>query len=282
MKEIKLKAIFPDINPFDYKIHFARRGPNGIEPLDEYMADTKHLEFWKEWNTYSTGKNHYNRPYIFSLIYDYHEEDTWLFGGVWEVIDKDMRSKSHPYIIKSVSRFAPFIGRLTIKYSYKNRATRVRMEEHFDKMLVKEILENPYIEHFPGYKNIDLPFETLRTIMKDSNKGNKGNKEWKEALSIKGIYLITDTKTGKKYVGKADGENGIWGRWKCYIRNGHGGDVALKELMERKGLTYAMNNYKFTLLEPITGEDEPVINERESYWKRVLMTRDKKYGNNRN
>lgn len=280
MREIKLKTIFPDLDPYDYKIHFARRGSNGVEPLDEYMADTKHLEFWKEWNTYSTGKNHYNRPYIFSLINDYHEEDTWLFGGVWEVVDTDMRSKSHPYIIEPVSRFAPFIGRLTIKYTYKDRATRVKMEKHFDAMVVKEILENPYIEHFPGYKNINLPFKSLRTIMKDSYKGNK---EWRDALSIKGIYLITDTKTGKKYVGKADGESGIWGRWKSYIRNGHGGDVALKDLMERKGgLFYAEKYYRFTLLEPITGEDEPMINERESYWKRVLMTRDEKFGHNRN
>ena len=279
MKSIKLNSIFTDIDPYDYKIHFARRGSSGVEPLDEYMADTRTLEYWKEWNTYSTGKNHFNRPYIFSLIYDYHEEDTWLFGGVWEVVDTDMRSKTHPYIIKPVSRFTPFVGRLMIKYSYKNRATRVKMEEHFDDMLVKEILENPYIEHFPGYKNIDLPFVTLRNIMKDSNKGNK---EWKEALSIKGIYLITDTRTGMKYVGKADGEYGIWRRWKRYISNGHGGDVALKDLVETKGLSYAEKYYRFTLLEPITGEDERIINERESYWKRVLMTRDVKFGHNRN
>ena len=279
MKAIKLKAIFPDIDPYDYKIHFARRASDGVEPLDEYMADTRNLEFWKEWNTYSTGKNHFNRRYIFSLIYDYHEEDTWLFGGVWEVVDTNNRSKTHPYVIKAVSRFTPFIGRLKIKYSYKNRATRVRMENHFDDMVVKEILENTYIEHFPGYNNVDLPFDTLRTIMKDSNRGNK---EWKDALSIKGIYLITDTRTGKKYVGKADSTLGIWQRWKHYIRNGHGGDVALKKLIETKGMSYAEKYYRFTLLEPITGDEERYINERESYWKRVLMTRDERFGNNKN
>ncbi len=53
--------------------------------------------------------------------------------------------------------------------------------------------------------------------------------------------------------------------------------------MERKGgISYAEKNYRFTLLEPITGEEEPIINERESYWKRVLMTRDEKFGHNRN
>ena len=279
MKEIKLKSIFPDIDPCDYKIHFARKGKSGVEPLDAYMADTRHLESWKEWNTYVNGKRRFSRKYIFSLIYDYHEEDAWLFGGVWEIIDKDSISRTSPYNIKSVSRFAPFIGRLVIKYSYADRQ-RANLEDHFDGMLVKEILENTYIEHFPGYKNIDLPYETLKTIIMNSNKGNK---EWKDALSIKGIYLITDTKTGKKYVGKADGERGIWQRWKSYIRNGHGGDVALRDLMERKnGISYAEKYYRFTLLEPITGEEEPIINERESYWKRVLMTRDEKFGHNRN
>lgn len=29
----------------------------------------------------------------------------------------------------------------------------------------------------------------------------------------KGVYLISDTYTGKLYVGSAYNENGIWGRW---------------------------------------------------------------------
>ncbi len=276
MRVIKLKSIFPDIDPCDYKVHFARKADDGVEPLDEYMADTKHLELWKEWNTYSTGKNHFNRPYIFSLICDYHEEDTWLFGGVWEVVDTDKRLKSHPYIIKPISRFVPFIGRLKIFYSYKNRATRVKLENHFDGMIVKEILEEPYFEKFPGYSNVDLPFKTLRTIIK------KNDKEWREALSIKGIYLITDTKTGKRYVGKADGENGIWQRWKSYIRNGHGGDVDLIDLVNTKGFTHVEDHFKYTILEIITGEDERNINQREDYWKRVLLTRNERFGHNKN
>lgn len=277
MKPIKLNSIFPDINPVEYKIHFAKRSSDGIEPLDEYMADTRHLEVWKEWNTYSGGKNTFNRKYIFSLISFYPEEDTWLFGGVWEVLSRKIGSRSsHPYEIKLVNRFKPFIGRLKIEYPYKKRATRVKLDAHFDKMIVKEILEEPYEEKFPGYNNIDVSFSDLELIMENHNQ------IWKNALSIKGIYLLTDTRTGKKYVGKADGEGGIWQRWRSYIRNGHGGDVDLIKLVDTKGYEYVEKYFKFALLETISREDEDIINERESHWKRVLLTREERFGHNKN
>ena len=65
--------------------------------------------------------------------------------------------------------------------------------------------------------------------------------------ATKGIYLISDTKTGKLYVGSAYGEDGIWGRWKDYARTkGHGNNKTLKELIQNdKGYG---NNFKFSIL----------------------------------
>ena len=274
MKEIKLASLFPNINTSDYKIHFAKRS-YGTEPLDVFTRD---FDEWKRWNTYTTiGRNDFNKKYIFSLISFYPEPDTWLFGGVWEVISTDFRNKSKPYKIKAVSFYEPFIGRLKIKYQYKKRTTRVKMDKHFDNLIVKEILEEPYsASAFTGYKNIDLPFSTLVRII------NSKNKEWKQALSVKGIYLITDTKNGKVYVGKADGALGIWQRWSAYSRNGHGGDEGIKELIEREGYEYALKFFKFSMLELVAGLDEKDINKRESHWKDVLMSREAKYGYNRN
>jgi hypothetical protein len=38
--------------------------------------------------------------------------------------------------------------------------------------------------------------------------------DWKTALEhAKGVYLITDTSNGKRYVGSAYGVTGIWSRW---------------------------------------------------------------------
>ena len=106
---------------------------------------------------------------------------------------------------------------------------------------------------------------------------------WKNALSIKGIYLITDKSTGKKYVGKASGERGFCQRWSDYISDGHGGDVDLKKLINSNGgLQYARDNYKFTLLEIVESNMENDINAREDYWKRVLMSRLDTVGHNKN
>ncbi len=274
MKDIKLKSIFPNINYDDYKIHFAKRA-YGTEPLDVFAED---FDNWKHWNSSTSfGRNDYNRKYIFSLISFYPEENTWLFGGVWEVISRDFRNKSYPYRIELVQSFNPFIGRLKIKYEYKKRTTRVKMEEHFDKMIVKEILKEPYsVLSFPGHMNINISFQTLVRIMKTNNT------EWSQALSIKGIYLITDTKTGKVYVGKADGAQGVWQRWRDYYRNGHGNDQGIQELIEYEGYEYALKNFRFSLLEVVAGLNEKNIDSRERHWKKVLLSRNKKYGYNRN
>ena len=48
--------------------------------------------------------------------------------------------------------------------------------------------------------------------------------------SVVGIYLITDTRDGRQYVGKADGADNIQQRWSAYAANGHGGNVKLRNL----------------------------------------------------
>lgn len=274
---IYLSELFTSLHPMEeYKIHFAKQSPEGTEPLDVYMQDFKE---WESWNAWSNGKDEFNRKYIFSLISFYPENDTWLFGGIWEVVERDFENRSeYPYRIVLCEDYQKFIGRLKIKYAHKDRKVRNRMERYFPLLAVKEILEEPYSIHtFPGYKNLDVPFKTLENVIK------KDHPSWKNALSIKGIYLITDTQSGKKYVGKASGERGFWQRWSEYIYDGHGGDVDLQKLIASKGgLQHARDYYKFTLLEIVESNLEKDIDERESYWKRVLMSRLETIGHNKN
>ena len=49
-----------------------------------------------------------------------------------------------------------------------------------------------------------------------------------------------------------------------------------------KRLLYARENYKFTLLEIVESNIENDIDDRESYWKRVLMSRLESVGHNKN
>ena len=61
------------------------------------------------------------------------------------------------------------------------------------------------------------------------------------------MYLITDTKTGKLYVGSATSQYGmLLQRWKSYIDNGTGGNKALEELKAKKGFDYIKKYYTET------------------------------------
>ena len=95
----------------------------------------------------------------------------------------------------------------------------------------------------------------------------------------KGVYLITDTHTGKRYVGSAYGNDMLLGRWESYIKTGHGGNVELKELP----FDYIKEYFRYTILEIFKAStDDKIITNREKYWKDVLMTRIKRFGYNDN
>ena len=136
-------------------------------------------------------------------------------------------------------------------------------------MMVSEILKKAYSgEVFPGYENINHDFSKLIPIFKDEKA------DWKYALkNIKGVYVIFDKSNGKKYVGSAYGESGIWSRWKSYMYSSHGGNDKLIELIKSKGDSYAEKNFKISLLEyrPMKTDDKDII-DRENYWKAVLLS----------
>jgi hypothetical protein len=152
------------------------------------------------------------------------------------------------------------------------------MESQYDDFEVVEILREPYTGRpFPGYEDIELSFEEIETLVRNSRP------DWKAALeSVKGIYLITDALTGKRYVGSPYGEGGIWSRWSAYVETGHGGNVDLRSLVTTPDLNYCRSNFRFALLEhrPFRAADEQII-QRENSWKRLLLTRGDQ-GLNRN
>ncbi len=204
------------------------------------------------------------------MINFYPEKDTWLFGGIYEVVDKKEVNKSHSYKIKEVEKYADYVGRLKIKLEKPSRGRAFKLENHLDKMMVSEILKQPYSgEVFPGYDNINHDFSTLIPIFKNEKS------DWKTALkNVKGVYVITDKSNGKNYVGSAYGDSGIWSRWNCYIGTAHGDNDELTKLIKKEGFEYAIQNFKLSLLEYRSMKtDDKVIINRESYWKEVFLSR---------
>ena len=261
---IFLKDVWSIDNVENYKIHFGRKYQNMYEPLDEWVIDRSILQ--KNWLGYRPKVNAFNREYIFSVMRFYHEDDAWLFGGIFRVVGR----YEDRYEVELEEIGKKFVGRLKLRYQYKSQATRVNFENHYDEIQVLEILREPYSGLvFPGYENIDITFPELEAVIR------KNRPDWKLALeNMKGVYMITDMKTGKRYIGSACGDWGIWSRWQNYIEYGHGGNKELIKLLGSESDGYARLNLKFTLLENFLAkvEDNAVI-RRESYWKEVLLTR---------
>lgn len=259
---ILLQDMWPISEPTDYKLHFARW--NQIQqPLDVWARDKAE---WQTWHEYRPARDDFNRRYIFTVMQFYHETDAWLFGGVYEVLDR----RSDGYRVALTDQGEGFIGRLKLLSDYRNRSTRVNFENQYSEFRVQKVLREPYSGRaFPGYEAIDLSFEELEALVRNDRP------DWRAALvSVKGIYLITDTTTGKRYVGSAYGDAGIWSRWCSYIATGHGGNVELRKLVTHPNLEYCRKSFRFALLEyrQFQTPDETIIN-REGFWKQILLTR---------
>ncbi|TQN44488.1 hypothetical protein FHX52_3703 [Humibacillus xanthopallidus] len=136
-------------------------------------------------------------------------------------------------------------------------------------------IADPEVVPFPGYDQVLLDSASLRTMIEDSRYD-----AWRTALGVvQGIYLITDTSTGRQYVGKADGAERLLGRWTAYARDGHGGNVALREL---KGIDTAhARHFQWSILR-VFGPSTPMaeVDAAEAHYKRALMSRE--FGLNRN
>ncbi|MDO4202947.1 MAG: GIY-YIG nuclease family protein [Selenomonadaceae bacterium] len=98
----------------------------------------------------------------------------------------------------------------------------------------------------------------------------------------KAVYLITDTNTGKLYVGSATAQYGmLLQRWSEYISNGHGGNIELKNLVDAKGFDYVKKHFQYSVLENYNARmDDKYILNRESWWKETLCSRTHGYNAN--
>lgn len=275
MQQISLEALLPvDFDPTTCKLHCAVF--NGDEhPIDVLANDPAE---WQGWNSWRAGKNDFNRQFIFSLAQDRHDATLWLFGGIWEVLERRPQPHARSYdVVPRDDLMGPFVRRLYVRLPLTGRQRRRNLESCLNQMTVSSILEEAFVgDPFPGHDRINHTLADLTVIVSQQRP------DWRIALEhMKGVYVIHDQTTGARYVGSAYGDTGIWQRWSTYAATLHGHNVGLRELLDEKGADYFRANMKFALLEfwSMRADDGHVL-ERESYWKDVLHARS--LGHNKN
>ncbi|MDD3773115.1 MAG: GIY-YIG nuclease family protein [Weeksellaceae bacterium] len=250
------------------KVHFATGTNNLYEALYVFFGGK-----FKEWQEVQNRLN-FNNKYIFSLIY--FKKNEWLFAGIYEQINVEKKEGKYFYKTEITSIGNELIGRLIIRFEKKFRSSYTFLKNSINSFELIEIMREKYTTlPFPGFSNININFEFLTTIMRNEEQS------WKTALSnSKGVYLITDAKNGKLYVGAAYSENAFWSRWASYCKNGHGGNTRLEDLIRLNGFEYAKNLH-FSILETRnTSSDDDEIREREKYWKSILLSKEFGYNDN--
>ena len=271
---IPLRSLIGELDPTLCKLHCA------VWNGEEYPIDVlaRSWDAWVEWNSWRGPRDDFNRQFIFSLAQARGDPSHWLFGGVFEVLARRPTPRAMSYDVElREDHMAAYIKRLMVAFRLPGRSVRLNLERHLARIEVVSILAQPYAgEPFPGHDQINHTLGELEVVIAQRRP------DWQGALQhMKGVYVIHDQFTGRPYVGSACGDTGIWARLSEYVASLDGGNLALRELVGRKGPDYARTNLRFALLEfwSMRTSDEHVL-AREAYWKEVLLSR--KFGNNRN
>ncbi len=198
------------------------------------------------------------------------------FLGAYEnhgEVMEDRTEVRRSFDLRPSSFLAAFQNRLVVEWSNDavNWAKRAEQGAGF---AVREIAD-PQVKQFPGFDQLLLPFDELQSVIEDPLYDS-----WRQVLSsVQGIYLIADTSTGQLYVGKADGNERILGRWSSYAKTGHGGNVAMREL-DALDMSHR-RHFQFSILRIFSpGTSTAEIDGAEAHFKRAFLTRQ--FGLNRN
>lgn len=268
MKEILLNDILkiPAEEIHNYKVKFNINNRNE-EPLSVMTRSFDELCGWIAWKK---RKDDLPRKRVIAFVRYYTvSQEQWIFAGIYDVTKKSNFSDIKDdvgYDLAVVPEYQNLYGRLVVEYKNYTQQLKRDAEKVLDDIKVIEILKKPYngVE-FEGYNNINLSFQELEVIIKNNVD------EWKRKLeNVTGIYMLMDRSNGKKYIGSAYGQEGIWHRWTSYIYSQNGGNKELLQLDNE----YIKNNFNFTLLEWYAlGTDIDFIISRENYWKKVMLSK---------
>lgn len=252
---------------------------SNADPIEIFKRDPNEVNV--DWFLHRNTKNDLHVGYhAICLVRLPQHQDDWLFTSMKTITHETGRINDVGWEGKEWEQFAPFYGRLIIRFHKRSQNGFRWASTIINSMEVLQLLPDIYEDnHFPGYDNICLSWHEMHRIIVENKLP-----DWYNALANqKGVYVITDKNTGRLYVGSATGDDKmLLQRWKDYATNGHGNDVALHKIVDEEGIDYVRKNFQYTLLENYNSRvDERIILDRESWWKRALGTRGD-HGYNRN
>lgn len=251
--------------------------------------------FFEEYQKIQPENYFHGKKYIFSFIGE--QGTTARFIAVYRVNSIKPFKKTYldkEYCDKYGARhdmnkdFFFDLERLDLLQDLQNRlvidfcATRNIVNVNWETIAKKPVISISS-RRFEGYENIVWNFSELEHYITHVEM----YEDYYAALSsVYGVYLIVDTQAHKQYIGSAYGDEGIWGRWKEYVRtNGQGGNKRLSEHVLQEQDRY--RHLQFTILEtiPKTGNKDDArlfVLAREALYKKKLQTRNDETGLNGN
>lgn len=291
-KKIQFKDFFRVPEPEKTKIKFNMNAGDVEKPAwDLLLKDVPDASEPSEWIKMNAHKkrqanNNLNKAtYLLAFAqYSLYGPEYFVFGGMYTVekilpeVFEGVGYKLHllpefsEYRKRLIVKLTGTIGRDAYNMWYQTVVNKFDPE-------IYELTPAIALGKFPGYNNVRLTHTQLSQIWTHEDP------QWKQYLScVKGVYCITDTATGRLYIGSASGKGeGLWQRWRKYADPNDltGGNKRFEELKKEKGADYIKENFTYSILEIFDIKTkEEVILGRESFWKDVFQTRS--YGMNKN
>lgn len=175
---------------------------------------------------------------------------------------QEWRETPHFYQLEREPGFEDLENRVVIEWGKGALAWHQRLSN-------KEVVEVlPPGQFRPPFRDY-LEFTLTHAELVELYHHQEANREWRaRSAAIAGVYLILATTTGEQYVGSAYGTEGIWGRWRSYAANGHGGNKLLMDLCKEPGYP-ASFSYSILQILPKTFAKSAVIGWEEHYKEKL-------------
>lgn len=248
------------------------------DPIELYQDNREEIN--KRWLYWKGNKSLFQVGQIaICLVRMSKNKDQWLLTTI-DTVSKDLNvdKEGIGYEGTPIKEYEKYFGRVIVKFHNEHEQLVRWLNKLKSDLEVSQILPDTFRDDsFPGYDNVKLSYSDLKRIVKNNYD------DWIAALSNqKAVYLITDTNTGKLYVGSATSKDEmLLKRWKDYLETGHGGNQELIKLVEAEGIEYIEKYFQYSILENYNAnESDDFVLGRESWWKDVLKSEDFGYNGN--